>query len=119
MTPFLLVIVAICFSVAGELCLKSGMDQIGIFSLANFGPTLRRILTNARILTGFASLGVGAIFWLAVLSRANLSWAYPMLSLGYILVLLFSALILKEPVSAVRWIGALVVVLGVFMITRT
>ena len=42
-----------------------------------------------------------------------------MLSLGYILVLLFSALILKEPVSAVRWIGALVVVLGVFMITRT
>jgi drug/metabolite transporter (DMT)-like permease len=62
---------------------------------------------------------VGAVFWLAVLSRVNLSWAYPMLSLGYILVLLFSALVLREPVSALRWIGALVVVVGVFLITRT
>lgn len=119
MSPFLLVIVAICFSVAGELFLKSGMDQIGVFTFAKFWSTLGRILSNARILTGFASIGIGAIFWLAVLSRVNLSWAYPMLSLGYILVLLFSALILREPVSAVRWIGALVVVAGVFLITRT
>lgn len=119
MSPLLLVIVAVCFSVTGELFLKSGMDQIGVFSLANFWRTLGRILTNARILTGFASIGVGAIFWLAVLSRVNLSWAYPMLSLGYVLVLLFSALVLREPVSTVRWIGAIVVVAGVFLITRT
>jgi len=119
MTPLLLVIVAVCFSAAGELCLKSGMDQIGILTFSNLWPTLGRIVTNARIVTGFASIGVGAVFWLAVLSRVNLSWAYPMLSLGYILVLLFSALVLREPVSALRWIGALVVVVGVFLITRT
>ncbi|MCA9726358.1 MAG: EamA family transporter [Candidatus Eisenbacteria bacterium] len=119
MSPLLLVIIAVCFSVTGELCLKSGMDQIGVLSFSNLFPTLGRVLSNTRIWTGFAAIGVGAVFWLAVLSRVNLSWAYPMLSLGYILVLLFSALILREPVSALRWIGALVVVAGVFLITRT
>ena len=117
--PFLLLLIAICFSVSGELCLKSGMNQIGVFSFSNLFPTLGRILTHPRILIGFALFALGAMFWLAVLSRVNLSWAYPMLSIGYILVLLVSALILKEHVSAIRWMGALVICIGVFLVFRS
>ena len=119
MIPFLIVLVAVCFSVVGELLLKAGMNEIGVLSLQNFLPTMGRILSHPRILLGFASIGVGAVFWLAALSRVNLSWAYPMLSMGYILVLILSAAFLREEVSAVRWLGAVVVTLGVFLISRS
>lgn len=117
--PLALVLIAIMFSVTGELFLKAGMNEVGVFSFSNFGPTIVRILSTARIWAGFAFIGVGAIFWLAAISRVNLSWAYPMLSLGYILVLLFSSLVLKEPVNAVRWFGAIVICIGVFLVSRS
>jgi len=99
--------------------LKSGMNQIGVFGLDNLLGTLGRILTHPRILVGFVLFAIGAMFWLAAISRVNLSWAYPMLSIGYILVLVFSAVILKEHVSLLRWVGALVICVGVVLISRS
>lgn len=119
MIPFLLVLIAVCFSVTGELFLKAGMNQVGLIQLATLASDLGRTITNGRVITGFASIGVGAVFWLAALSRVQLSWAYPMLSLGYVLVLLFSSIVLREPVSMVRWLGAGIVIIGVFLITRS
>jgi multidrug transporter EmrE-like cation transporter len=121
--PFLIILVAICLSVSGELLLKSGMNQIrvdlGVFSFSNFFPVMQRVLTSPRILSGFAFFGVGSIFWLAALSRVSLSWAYPMLAIGYILILLFSTLILKEHVSLMRWAGALIICLGIILVFRS
>ena len=117
--PFLIIVVAVCFSVSGELLLKSGMNQIGVLTLANLGPTLGKILTHPRILAGFGLFGVGAFFWLSAISRVNLSWAYPMLSIGYILVLIFSTVFLKEHVSILRWSGAALICAGIFLIFRS
>lgn len=119
MIPFLIVAVAVCFSVTGELFLKAGMNQIGAFGFGDLLPTLGRIVTHPRILIGFASIGVGAVFWLAALARVDLSWAYPMLSLGYVLVLLLSAAFLGESVSTVRWFGVLVIIVGVILVSRS
>ena len=116
---FVLVLIAMCFSVSGELLLKSGMNQIGLFTWSNLLPTLGRILSHPRIWGGFAFFAVGALFWLAVLSRVNLSWAYPMLSIGYILVLIFSAVVLGEHVSVVRWVGALIICVGIVLVFRS
>jgi len=117
--PFLIIMTAICFSVTGELLLKSGMNRIGVLSFSNLLPTLGRIVTHPRTLGGFGFFGLGAIFWLAAISRVNLSWAYPMLAVGYILILIFSAVILKEHVSLVRWAGALVICLGIVLVFRS
>ncbi|MFN8548874.1 MAG: EamA family transporter [Candidatus Eisenbacteria bacterium] len=96
-----------------------GMNEIGVMSLGNLWPTLLRCATHPKILLGFTGFGIGAIFWLAVISQADLSWAYPMLSLGYVLVLLISAFILREHVTMVRWLGALVICLGVYLVFRS
>lgn len=119
MIPLLIVAVAVCFSVTGELFLKAGMNEIGAFNLSNLIPTMGKILTHPRILTGFVSIGIGAVFWLAAIARVELSWAYPLLSLGYILVLVLSAVFLGESVSPVRWIGVLVIVVGVILVSRS
>jgi len=117
--PFVLLVIAICFSVTGETLLKMGMNEIGVMNLSNLGPTLLRCASNPKIILGFTGFGVGAIFWLSVISQADLSWAYPMLSLGYILVLLASAFILREEVTTIRWVGAVVICLGVILISRS
>ncbi len=123
LNAFLLILVAIFMSVTAELLLKSGMDvirnQIGELGLSNFGQGIRMILSSPRILGGFGFFGVGALFWLAALSRVSLSWAYPMLSIGYILVLLFSAIVLKEQVSMLRWAGVLIICLGIVLVGRS
>jgi drug/metabolite transporter (DMT)-like permease len=117
--PFLIVITAICFSVSGELLLKSGMNSVGVLSFSNLWPTLGKIFTHPRIIAGFGLFGIGAVIWLAAISRVPLSWAYPMLSIGYILILLFSAIILREQIAPLRWIGALVICVGIVLVFRS
>lgn len=114
-----LLMIAICLTVTGELLLKNGMNRLGALHLSSLLPMIPRMVRSPFIMGGFAFIAGGAVFWLAVISRVDLSFAYPMLSIGYILVLLFSTVFLKEHVNTVRWIGALVIILGVYLITRS
>jgi drug/metabolite transporter (DMT)-like permease len=68
---------------------------------------------------GLFLYGLSAVFWMTVLSRVDLSFAYPMVGFSYVIVLLFSALLLGEQVSPLRWLGTLVIVLGIVLVTRT
>ncbi len=115
----ILVFIAVCFSVAGELMLKAGMTQVGVLSLHNLAVTVPRMLRTSWLWLGLGSISVGAAFWLAVLSRVDLSWAYPMLAMGYILALIFAGLVLREHIPMIRWVGAVVIVVGVYLITRS
>ncbi len=118
-TARILVLIAVCFSVTGELLLKSGMNRVGVLSLQNFGPMLQRMIGTWQLYVGLGSIATGAVFWLGAISRADLSWAYPMLATGYILVLAFSTLVLREPLSAARIIGTLLIALGAVLVTRS
>jgi drug/metabolite transporter (DMT)-like permease len=114
-----LVFIAVCFSVTGELLLKAGMTQVGVLSLHNLTAMIPRMLRTPFLWLGLGSIGIGAGFWLVVISRVDLSWAYPMLAMGYILALIFAGLVLREHVPLIRWIGAVVIVVGVYLITRS
>ncbi|MBM3318326.1 MAG: EamA family transporter [Candidatus Eisenbacteria bacterium] len=118
-TPLALVLVAVCFSVTGELFLKEGMARVGVVTLPALGQAAARMVRTWQLFAGLGSIGVGAAFWLAALSRVDLSWAYPLLAIGYVLILLFSALILREQVSAVRWLGAALIIIGVILVSRS
>jgi drug/metabolite transporter (DMT)-like permease len=63
--------------------------------------------------------GVSAICWLWVLSRAPLSFAYPVLALTFPIVVGASALIFAEPIAPMRWLGVVAVMLGVSLLART
>ncbi|MGE4357225.1 MAG: EamA family transporter [Candidatus Omnitrophota bacterium] len=59
-----------------------------------------------------------SLIWLMVLSRAELSYAYPMLSLGYIMIVFLSWIIFKENVSFWRWLGIILISFGVGLLQK-
>jgi drug/metabolite transporter (DMT)-like permease len=117
--PFLLVLVAVCLTVTGELFLKTGMNRVGPLTLGALPGAVARMAATPPLWIGFAFIACGAAVWLVAISRVPLSWAYPMLSLGYVLVLVFSRLALHEAVAPIRWAGVAVIVAGVYLIFRS
>ncbi len=117
-----LVLVCIFAGAFGQILLKMGMSKIG--PISQWGKLWQwefffHIFSNPYVLLGLALYAASAFFWLAVLSNLNVSFAYPLLSLAYVVIAIASYFILKEPLSIARWTGILLVVLGSFLITRT
>ena len=81
--------------------------------------TMPAILLALAISGALALYGVSAMIWTVVLSKLDLSLAYPMVSMGYVLVVFLSWLILKEPVSLLRIAGLAVICCGVLLISRS
>jgi drug/metabolite transporter (DMT)-like permease len=119
--PFLIILGAVGLTVTGELLLKSGMNQVGFLSLRPdlFISTLVRAFSNPKIVGGFALVFGASLLWLSVLSRVPLSWAYPMLSMSYVLGVAGSAIFLGEHVSWTRVLGVMVVISGVVIVYRS
>lgn len=115
MLIFGLLLTAICLTVTGELLLKAGVDNVGEFS-PSF-DVLLRTFTEWRVILGFALIFGGSLFWLGVISRADFSYAYPLLALSYVISLVPARLILHEDVTWNRIVGALIIVLGVIVVT--
>jgi len=113
-----LLIPAILLSTTGELLFKIGMNRIGSFefSSAAIRGVLPRVVRNPFIWLGFLGFGMGAVFWLAVLSRVPLSLAYPILALSYFVVVVEARLFLHEHVTWKRLLGVSVIVVGVIVV---
>lgn len=114
-----LLLVSVSFAVAGQLTLKWAMDRIGRIGSAQIsdaGDTLIRAAREPRLWLGLFLFGVSALFWLVVLSRIDLSIAYPIVGISYILIVLFARLFLNEHVPTLRWVGVVVVAAGIAII---
>jgi drug/metabolite transporter (DMT)-like permease len=107
-------------AVGGQLLLKRGMADIGTFSLSisTMIQQYVRILLNPFVVTGIFSFALSMLVWLYVLSRVELSIAYPFVALNYVLILLGSHFLFGESVTPVKVIGVAVIVLGIYLIAR-
>ncbi|HEV2754722.1 MAG TPA: EamA family transporter [Actinomycetota bacterium] len=114
-----LLVISVGFAVAGQLTLKSAMDQIGRIGGAEVAQPLETIgkaIREPRLWAGLVLFGISSLFWLVVLSRVPLSVAYPFVGISYIFVVGFARFVLHEHVPALRWIGVAVVALGIAVI---
>ncbi len=113
-----LLLIAICLTVTGEVLLKLGMNvvraDVGAFTASP--PVLLRTFTEWRVILGFALIFSGALFWLGVISRADFSFAYPLLALSYVVALLPARFVIGEQITLNRLLGALIVVVGAIII---
>jgi multidrug transporter EmrE-like cation transporter len=116
-TVLLLILIAVVLGATGQILLKAGAVRLGEFP--DIGTLLWRIVTSPHILGGFLLYGVASILWIVVLSRAPLSLAYPMLSLGYVIVLLASAFLFHEIIPVIRILGIAAIVVGLILVSST
>ncbi len=116
-----LILLDVCLNVVGQLSLKYGMSKMGNFSvsLPSLVPVFARAAVNPFILLGVLCYGTGFMVWLVVLAKADVSYAYPMISLGYVFTALLAWMLLGEQVTVTRTVGICITCLGVFIIARS
>jgi multidrug transporter EmrE-like cation transporter len=117
-----LVLASVTMGVSGQLCLKAGMDRVGALTGGSVGTIVQtafQVLTTPLVFLGLTFYAMGAAFWLVVLSKLDLSLAYPMLALTYILIPLTAQFILGEQVPMLRWLGVGIIFVGVVVVAQT
>lgn len=114
-----LLITSVTLAVAGQVTLKSAMEKVGRIGTAEVSApasTLKKVAAEPLLWIGLTLFGVSAVFWLVVLSHVPLSVAYPVVGLSYILIVALSRFVLHESVPMLRWLGVLIVAVGIGVI---
>lgn len=112
-----LIALSVSTSVAGQTVIKLGIGHSG--AALKLTSLFLLILKSPLIMIGLFLYGVGALAWIAVLSRLDLSVAYPFLSLNFVLIALVSQLILGEAVPLMRWCGIGFICVGILVIAQS
>ena len=118
---FSLVLAAIVLGTAAQLLLKAGTNAIGpfAFTLDNALPVGLRLALEPRILGGAGCYAVSLAVWIMALSRTEVSVAYPMLSIGFVLNAALAWWLLGEAVTPLRMLGIGVIIVGVYLVARS
>ncbi|MCK4330043.1 EamA family transporter [candidate division WOR-3 bacterium] len=116
-----LILSGVCLNAFAQLFLKKGMMKIGIFnfSINNVVPITLAVVKNPSILLGLLCYVISVIIWLLVLSRVEVSYAYPFLSIGYIVTAIIGYLAFNENLSITRIAGIVVICIGVILISKS
>ena len=111
--------ISISLAIVGQLMMKQGMMMFGKFPVSKLLINLLPILFQPYVFIGLICFCISSVFWLAVLSRIDLSLAYPMVSVAYVVTAIFAYFIFKENITLIRWLGILTICLGVFLVSRS
>ncbi len=116
-----LILLGVLLNAAAQLCLKEGMRRIGHFEFVwrNVVPIGLQVAGNLFIVAGLALYVVSVVVWLLVLSRVEVSFAYPLLSVGYIVNAVAGYYLFQENLSPTRITGILIICAGVYFVTRS
>jgi len=117
MKTILFILAAVFLGVLGQMFLKIGLQKTP--PLEGFTLKVIKLIFKPYIFFGFISYGISSLFWIIVLSRTELSYAYPMVALGYILVFIFSWLYFKDHVTLTRIAGLILICIGVVLVAMT
>jgi drug/metabolite transporter (DMT)-like permease len=113
-----LIVLTVIINTTGQFMVKTGVNRVGAVSLTDI-HAIMRALSSVLVIGGFVVYFISALVWISILSKSDLSWAFPILSLSYVLTALLSPVLLHESFSALRLIGTLVICFGVFLVYKT
>ena len=116
-----LILSSVALNAFAQLFIRQGMLKLGKISLnaEQIFNMVLAVFTNIYLLAGMFSYAISIILWMVVLSKVNVSIAYPFLSIGYIITAVLAYFILQEPLTLQKIIGILIICLGVFILTRS
>lgn len=113
---FILLLMSVAASVSGQFFLKLGAMKLGQVNAANTLSNIFSIATTPELLAGLTCYGLGAIAYILLLTKVNLSVAGPSVSLVYVFSVLLAYFIFKETIPLTRLIGLSFIVCGVILV---
>jgi multidrug transporter EmrE-like cation transporter len=118
---FALILAGVLLNAAAQLLLKAGTNAVGKFEFAaaNAVPVGLKLALEPRILGGIGCYVISVVVWILALSRVEVSIAYPMLSIGYVVNAVAAYYLFGEAVTATRLVGIGIIILGVFIVARS
>ncbi len=119
---YVLLFLLVLLGSVGNTILSKGMKDAGDLDISHFAALVdgaARVLTSGAIWLGIIMMLMFMVCHMLVLSWADYSFVMPFSAIAYALVPLFGYLFLHEQVSAARWLGIVLIVLGVVLINRT
>tara|TARA_X000001036_G_scaffold149555_1_gene142115 strand:- start:7391 stop:7768 length:378 start_codon:yes stop_codon:yes gene_type:complete len=111
------IITSVLLNALAQILLKAGMKNFSNIDLKNnVIQTFISIAINPYIICGFISYGISILLWLWVLSKVDVSYAYPFQALGYIVVTILAWLIFQENINLTRIIALIFITLGLIIL---
>ena len=114
-----LIILTSLFDTINQLLLKSSINSLdfNIKTVKNVISFVIKLALIPQVWLGFTFCGLSLLVWLFVLSKADLNFAFSADSMHYIFIAFASRLFLKEKVGLERWIGTILIVIGIILVT--
>lgn len=115
------ILISVLLNCMAQLCMKKGMMLIGEVSggLQGLAAVFPSMITNAYLWISGVCYVISFLLWLVVLSKVDVSYAYPFLSIGYVLSAVVGYFAFQEVVTPMRVAGIIVICFGVILISRS
>ena len=110
---------AVVFGAFGDVSLSKGMKAVAAMSHGGPVSTFIAVFTNSYVVGGILLLIAFLFLYLASLSWESLSFVLPLTAADYVLVTLLAYFLLGEDVSPIRWLGSVMVAVGIALVART
>lgn len=109
------------FTVYGQLVLKWQVDQAGTLPGAIWDKIvfLIQLLLNPWIISGFLSAFLAALCWMAAMTKFNISYAYPFMSLSFVLVFILSVILFGDPITVQKVAGLGLIIAGIVVTSQS
>lgn len=121
-TNLVVILVTVFMSACAQLMLKLGASAAlpaGPSSPQGILETLMRVLLSPMIIGGIFIYGISVLVWIWVLSRVELSVAYPFVGLSFIFTLVFGVGFLGEAISIAKVAGTLLIIVGCVLVANS
>jgi len=117
-----LILFSVLLNAAAQLFLRKGMADRSLALQADLAATAQGVLKIALdpwVLCGLGCYAISIVSWMAVLSKVHVSYAYPFLSIGYVVVVAAAYFVFREPVSPMKIAGVALICVGVALVARS
>lgn len=117
----ILVISGVILNALAQLLLKMATNKVGVIEVSSTLSigALSTLFLQWPMILGLFCYGISLLVWLMALSRVDVTLAYPMLAIGYVLNAFAAQYFLNEPVSLQRWVAIGVILIGVALLARS
>ncbi len=118
---FILVMTGVILNAIAQLSLKAGTNAIGVLNLSKgeFFNTVLQLIFQPYIIGGLVCYVFSVAIWIVALSKLDVSIAYPMLSIGYILNAFAAWYLFGEIITYQKLIGITIIIIGVYFVARS